>query len=128
MRCVHCDCEIVPFAVPSSLASYAPADRVAALCPVCLRTSTTDADPPEPASFASVHDSFPDGEGGAALALALGMLDSLAIHREAIVACCRHAEATGVDVSLTLDRLAESTDLSPHFDLSRRRRQLDQIR
>ena len=128
MRCTHCDGQAFAFAVPDPLVQYAPEGAsTASLCSRCLRTGPADGATPDP-PFDLVVAEFPDGEGGAALALALGMLDSLALNRAAILACCRHAEHAGVDVSLALDRLDASAALAPHFDLERRRRQLDGIR
>lgn len=69
---------------------------------------------------------FPSGEGGVAVAIAVGLLDSLTLNRPAIEACVEHAEANGADVFLTLDRLAD-TDVNPTFDPSRRRAQLENL-
>lgn len=120
----------VAFPVPPALREYAPEGSArAALCPRCLRTypvdaassgATADTGP----SFDAVLDAFPDGEAGAALALALGRLDALALDRAAVVDCCAYAERAGADVYLTLDRLAAAGSVVPHFDLDRRRRQL----
>jgi len=63
----------------------------------------------------------------AALALALGLLDSLALRRDAIDDCCSYAERAGADVLLTLDRLAGADGLDPHFDIERRRHQLAEL-
>jgi hypothetical protein len=124
--CPRPDCpgRLVGFPVPPDLREYAPAGAArAALCARCLRTFPAgDADPGP--SFDAVLDSFPDGEAGAALALALGHLDSLALDREAVVACCEHAERAGADVYLTLDRLAAAGSVDPHFDVDRRKQQL----
>lgn len=125
MSCPVCGEPSVAFEVPGPLREYAPegAER-AGICTVCLRTFPT-ADPP--ASLRAVSESFPAGEGGVALGLALGKLDSLALERAAIVALCERAERAGVDVLLTLDRLAAAGSVRPHFDADRRRHQLAQV-
>jgi hypothetical protein len=127
MTCNQCDSQTVRFEVPESLRTYAPSGGAhAALCTHCLRTQAA-ADGPADPSFDSVHDSVPGGEGGVALALALGLLGSLALNRAAITALCEYAERHGVDVLLALDRIAEVSDVDPHFDVARRRTQLAQL-
>jgi hypothetical protein len=124
MPCPACGGDAVSFAVPPALRPHAPeSSEWAAICTSCLRTHPTDGAPSTP-SFEAVHPTFPDGEAGAALALALGMLDSLALRRAAIDDCCSHAERAGADVLLTLDRLATDAGVDPHFDADRRRVQL----
>lgn len=124
--CPNPDCggRTVVFPVPDDLRPHAPegAPR-AALCARCLRTFPADDADPDP-SFDAVLDAFPAGEAGAALALALGRLDRLALERPAVVDCCEHAERAGGDVYLTLDRLAAAGSVVPHFDVDRRKRQL----
>ncbi|WP_338740947.1 DUF6276 family protein [Haloplanus salilacus] len=131
MSCPACggDADVV-FTVPSALRSHAPGSgETAAICSSCLRTHapTTErsvsAEPP----FASIHPAFPTGEAGAALALALGLLDSLALRRADIDDCCSHAERAGADVLLTLDRLATAEGVDPHFDADRRRVQVAEM-
>ena len=128
MTCPACGGDVVVFAVPPSLRSHAPgAGGTAAICASCLRTHPTDrpvaAEPP----FETVHSAFPTGEAGAALALTLGLLDSLALRRADIDDCCSHAERAGADVLLTLDRLATAGGVDPHFDADRRRVQLVEV-
>jgi len=127
MPCPACGGDTVAFAVPADLRAYAPQSGAhAALCATCLRTQTADDGPADP-TFAAVHESFPDGEAGAALALALGLLDALARRRDAIDDCCSYAERAGADVLLTLDRLASADELDPHADIERRRHQLAEL-
>jgi hypothetical protein len=127
MPCPACGGDAVAFAVPADLRAYAPGSGAyAALCATCLRTRAADDAPSDP-TFAAVHDSFPSGEAGAALALALGLLDSLALRRDAIDDCCSYAERAGADVLLTLDRLATADELDPHVDVERRRHQLAEL-
>lgn len=127
MSCPHCGGETIRFAVPDDLSRYAPDGDATTLCARCLRTAPADGPPAGAPRFDLVGAAFPDGDAGASLALAVGMLDSLALNRAAIVACCRRAERAGADVSLALDRLDASPDVTPHFDLGRRRRQLEQM-
>ena len=134
MSCPECDAPTVAVSVPADLREYAPEGAArAALCTRCLRTfpadgATADAGDAGAAAdattFDAVLDAFPEGEAGAALALALGRLDRLALDREAVVACCAYAERAGADVYLTLDRLAAAGGVEPHFAVERRKRQL----
>jgi len=136
MSCPVCGAHTVAFAVPSALRDHAPeSSAYVAICSTCLRTHAVDSDDAgdgdgagdaEP-DFQLVHDSFPGGEAGAALALALGLLDALALRRDAIDDCCSYAERAGADVLLTLDRLAIDDELDPHFDVERRRHQLAEL-
>ena len=127
MTCPDCGGATVAFGVPERLREYAP-DRGAhaAICATCLRTyhAGDGASPPE---FSAIGDYVPDGDGGVALALALGLLDSLALNRRVLADLCEEAEAAGVDVLLTLDRLADDAEIEPHFDIDRRRTQLAQM-
>lgn len=124
MDCSDCGGRTVAFRVPADLRDHAPGGGDAArICSVCLRTAPAD-DAPADADFDAVGSFFPDGEAGAALALALGLLDSLALNREPVVALCETAERHGCDVLLTLDRLAVAGSVAAHVDLDRRRRQV----
>jgi hypothetical protein len=129
-RASGCSGETVRFRVPPGLRAHAPgAGPGAELCLRCLRTGPADGGPTE-AWFAGEDPplpAFPTGEAGAALALTVGLLDSLALRRDAVEACCTHAEGAGGDVLLALDRLADGAgrgELAPHVDVDRRRRQL----
>jgi hypothetical protein len=126
--CRVCDAETVAFRVPADLAAHAPDDEAAAVCTSCLRVQPASPDdvPADP-GFDALLSQFPGGEGGAALALALGLLDSLALNRAAVVDCCTYAERAGVDVHLALGRLVSAGRVEPHFDLSRRHAQLRDV-
>ncbi len=129
MACRACDAPTVAFRVPPDLAAHAPDGEAAAVCTSCLRVEPASPDDvsADPA-FDALLSQFPDDEGGAALALALGLLDSLALNRAAVVECCAYAERAGVDVHLALDRLASAGRVDPHYDLSRRHAQLRDLR
>jgi hypothetical protein len=120
--CPDCGAEAVAFTVPERLGDYTDADSLA-LCRVCLRTHAVD-DASDAPDFTAVIGEFPEGDAGIATALLLGKLGSLALNRADIVALCAFAEREGADVLLTLDRLAASGAVEPHFDIDRRRPQL----
>ena len=101
-------------------------------CPRCLRTVPLDdaagSDPWDaPLSGPAPPDAIPPGEGGAALLLAVGYLDSVALNRPEIQALVDHAERAGADVFLALDRLAGDDAVDAVVDLGRRRRQLESM-
>ncbi|MBC9985110.1 hypothetical protein E4P24_01810 [Haloferax sp. AS1] len=124
MSCPDCDGDLAVFAVPESLESHAPeAALTVGLCADCLRLHSTEA-PPSDGASRPLAGALPDGDAGAAVALLVGMLDSLALNRAGIVDCVEFAERSGTDVHLTLDRL-QQTATAPHFDVARRQRQLD---
>ncbi len=129
MTCPVCGAHTVAFAVPSALREHAPGSGGhAAICTNCLRTHAVGGDAVDgPSDFAAVHSAFPDGEAGAALALSLGLLNSLALRRDDIDDCCAYAERAGADVLLTLDRLAAEEGIDPHVDVDRRRHQLAEM-
>jgi hypothetical protein len=124
VSCPICEAPTVAFRVPDALSDHAPDGApAAAVCTSCLRVHPADDGEADP-TFDRLLSEFPPGEGGAALVLAAGMLGSLALNRAAVVDCCEFAEAEGVDVLLTLDRLNRAGRVEPHYDLSRRREQL----
>ncbi len=126
MACPNCGADQIFFPIPTALRSIADSDA-AGICPHCLAFEPVE-DPAEisaDANFSAIEASFPDGEPGVAIALLLARLDSLALHRQAVVELFDYAESNGADVFLTLDRLIESDSVEPWFDLERRRSQLD---
>ncbi|WP_280535263.1 DUF6276 family protein [Halopenitus sp. POP-27] len=125
MSCPDCGGDRVTLRVPADLRDHAGSETVA-VCRDCLRVQPIDAGAAEPATPSAVDESIPDGDGGVAFLLACGKLGSLALHRPAIVELFEYAEAAGVDVYLTLDRLADTVP-NPHFDVSRRMEQVDEF-
>lgn len=131
--CEHCGTETVAALVPDTLHEHAPeSGETVVVCPHCLRTAPADPDPSADVTpdLASVSRAFPPGEGGVAFALAVGLLESLALERRAITACFEFAERSGVDVFLALDRLQRLEDegeIDVYTDLSRRVPQLESL-
>ncbi|TKX74350.1 hypothetical protein EXE46_09620 [Halorubrum sp. GN11_10-6_MGM] len=125
MSCPHCDAAVVAFAVPPALREHAPAES-SAICTRCLRVASADeagvaGDATDDPDLARVDPAFPSGEGGVALALCCGKLESFALNRASIEALIRHAEGAGADVFAFLGRL-DAADAA--FDLDRRRKAL----
>jgi hypothetical protein len=140
MDCDHCGGELVGFDVPADLREFAPGGAGAAtLCATCLRVEELDSDavsdgdgeesrrlrPTPNPDFTAVVDTFPSDRGGVVAALLLGKLDSLAMNREAVSGLADEAERAGVDVFLLFDRVAADPSLDPHFDVERRREQVE---
>lgn len=124
-----CSCapEPVPFAVPRPLRECAPDSRdAAAICPRCLVVEPADDGPADP-DFSRVNEAFPSGDAGVALALALGLLDSLAMNRQQIDVALTSVERGGRDPVLAIDRLLADPDVEPDIDLARRHHQLRQL-
>lgn len=127
MDCPNCRAPTVVFDVPPEYRPHAPeeSDR-AALCPECL--TLVAADGPADPRFDRISSAFPsDADAAVPLALAIGLLDSLALNRSAIRALIPAAEAAGADPLLLLDRLHVQGGVDPDFDISRRRHQLEQF-
>lgn len=124
MDCPTCGGPTVAYAVPEDLREFVDRDYVAS-CTRCLSMQSADAgDEPD---FSRVSDEFPEGRGGVAVALLLGLLDSLALNRRSIEGLVAAAEAEGVDPLLLLDRLRAQGNVRLHFDADRRRHQLEQL-
>ncbi|WP_254543065.1 DUF6276 family protein [Halomarina pelagica] len=127
MSCPDCDAPLVAFTVPDDLAADVPYDAEAiALCTRCL--ALFESRPPAGApDFSRVSEEFPEGEAGVAMAVGVGLLDSLALHRARIEALFSRVEEAGYDPLLIVDRLARQGSTQPRMDLDRRRRQLEQL-
>jgi hypothetical protein len=118
----------VAFEVPESLREHAPdGSTVAAVCSRCLRRLEAEEAPADP-DFGRIGEEFPTGEAGVAMALAVGYLDSLALHRRDIDALFDVVEREGTDPLLVLDRLSTQGSLQPAADIPRRRHQIEQLR
>lgn len=129
MDCPACGAETLAFPVAPDLRESLPGeDPGAALCTRCLRLHPV-ADPPEAVpDFGGASDAFPDTPDAAvALALLVGLLDSLAQYRAEITALLERVERAGTDPFLAVDRLAADPDVDAAADLSRRRHQLEQL-
>lgn len=128
MRCPNCDGSMVAFPVPASVRPHLPEEPAgAAICRDCL-TLEPIADPPtDQPDFTTILEDFPTGEAGAIAAAFVSRLGSLALNRPEIQALADLAEEAGVDVFLLIDRIAASGRIEPHFDVERRRPQLQQI-
>jgi hypothetical protein len=99
----------------------------AAICPTCL---TLEPDPEPPAStpdFGEIGEPFPDGEAAVPMAIALGLLSSLALNRSEIAELFGAVEEAGTDPLLVLDRLATTGSVDSRVDLEGRRQQLEQL-
>lgn len=130
MDCPNCRARTVVFDVPSEYRPYAPdeTDR-AALCPECLVLTAAGNDPADPEPrFDRISSAFPTDEAAAVpLAIAIGLLDSLALNRAALQELVPAAESAGADPLLLLDRLHVQGGVDPEFDIDRRRHQLEQL-
>lgn len=128
MDCPDCQVPMVIFEVPERYREHAPsASATAALCPECLALAEAD-EPPGDAGFDRVSSAFPSDEAAAVpMALAVGLLESLALNRAAIEALLDDVVAAGADPLLVLDRLHAQGGVDPAVDLERRRHQLEQL-
>jgi len=129
MVCPACGGPTVAFPIPGAVVDQMPEARPgAALCRHCLTVVPLDDPPAEIPDLQTVSDAFPSNrEGAATVGALLALVDSLALYRTEIDAVARHAETLGVDVMLVLDRLAADEAIDPHFDIDRRRAQLEQL-
>lgn len=130
--CPECDRELVRVSVPADIRAYAPEETaLVGSCPRCLRTvaldGPVDVGGDDQLTGPAPPDAVPPGDGGAALLLAIGYLDSVALNRPAIQALVERAEHAGTDVFLALDRLAADESVDAHADLGRRRQQLESM-
>jgi len=129
MSCPDCGGDQLAVVVPSDLRELLPeSSEAVALCTRCLTVEPADPDGATDApDFSAVSDAFPGGEAGVALALAVGLLDSLALYRAELSALFERVERGGADPLLALDRLAADSSVEPGFDLDRRRTQVEQL-
>ena len=130
MDCPDCGSEVVAFAVPDDFREFVPGTETeVALCTHCLALHPAPtADTDSKTDFAAVSSDFPSNEAAIPMALAVELLDSLAVYRSEVEALLERVERAGADPLLVLDRLAADPDLDPQVDLDRRRRQLESVR
>lgn len=126
MDCPECGTEMVAFAAPAVARGAAPGD-VAAICPKCLELVQTETADPDP-DFSRIVESFPEGETGATMAIAVGLLvESLALNRTVVVELFESIQDENVDPWLVIERLAASPTIQSGVDLGRARDQLEQL-
>ncbi|EMA28895.1 DUF6276 family protein [Haloarcula japonica] len=129
MSCPDCGGDFVSFPVPSDLQQFLPGDAPgASVCRACLALHPETEPPAAVPDLTELDGAIPDADGAAVpLVLLVGLLDSLAMHREEITALLERIEREGVDPLLALDRLDASYGEAAHVDLGRRRQQLEQL-
>ncbi len=130
MECPNCRARAVVFDVPEKYREHVPDGAArAGLCPECLTLTAAEDVPAEvDPRFDRISSAFPSDPAAAVpLAIAIGLLDSLALNRRALEELVPAAESAGADPLLLLDRLHVQGGVSPAFDISRRRHQLEQI-
>lgn len=134
MDCPVCGTPTVTFAVPEAHREAAPEGApAAAICPSCLTLTPVEdgaeaVPAPDEAAFSRVVEGFPEGDAGAAMALSVGLLvDSVALHRDAVRALFDAVSDAGYDPWLVLERLDAAGTAQPAADLGRLRRQLEQL-
>ena len=129
MDCPDCDTELLAFRVPDGKREYLPGDEPgAAICPRCLHLAPVTDPPADLPDFRTIDEAFPgEAEAAIPMALALGLLSSLAIYRQEISVLLSDVERAGVDPLLVVDRLAIADGVETPIDLEGRRRQLEQL-
>lgn len=129
MDCPDCDTRMLAFEIPVALRTSLPGDEPgAALCPRCLQLRPVSDPPAELPDFRLIDDSFPaEPEAAIPMALVVGLLSSLAIHRQEISLLLEDVERAGVDPLLVVDRLSVADGVETPIDLQGRRRQLEQL-
>jgi hypothetical protein len=129
MDCPNCEVATVSVPLTAEYREMLPGDSPgAAVCTRCLRLFP-DSDPPaDLPDFQRVSDAFPTNQAAAVpMALAVGLVENLALYRSEISDLLTRVERAGTDPLLVLDRLARDPDLDPAPDLTGRRRQLEQL-
>jgi hypothetical protein len=127
MAC-SCDRARVSVRVPDEYRDLLPdSPAVVSVCPRCFRVEPADdsALTIDPATSDTLLPALDDATTPMVLALAL--LSSMALYRDEIATLVAAVEAEGVDPLLVLDRIARDPDTEPAVDLTRRRRQLEQL-
>lgn len=129
MDCPNCRVPMVVFEVPERFREHAPEESSrAAICPECLTLATAeDASGPTDPRFDRISDAFPTDSAAVPLALAIGLLDSLALNRRDIETLLDAVADAGTDPLLVFDRLYAQGGVDPAFDFERRRHQIEQL-
>ncbi len=128
MSCPNCDGALLAFSVPEPVRAHLPEEPAnAQICRDCLTLLPVEKAPDGQPDFSKILADFPTGEAGVTAAAFISLLGSLALHRRDIEALAALAEEQGIDVLLLVDRIATSGRIQPHFDIDRRRPQLEQI-
>ncbi|QIO20970.1 DUF6276 family protein [Haloarcula sp. JP-L23] len=129
MSCAECGGETLAVPVPDELREYLPGGAAGAtICRTCLAMGPTESPPESTPDLTILDDAMPsDAAAAVPMVLLLGLLDSLALHRQEITALLERVERAGTDPLLVVDRLAESYGDDAHVDLARRRHQLEQL-
>lgn len=129
MQCSECRGDVTAFTVPSELSEYAPGEA-ASICTQCLTVAAASPENAQAASevrFEDIVESFPNGVDGVRMALAVGLLSSLALNRSQIETLVEELAAEGVDAMLVLEDLESDASLQPRVAIGRRRHQLEQL-
>lgn len=127
VRCSTCRAESIPFVIPETYRDVSPVDtQAAAACRVCLTVDPYDGSGDD--SVSPISDALPaDRDTAAGVVLLIGLMESLALNRQAIESLVQTLESEGVDVLLVLRRLADDPDIRPAIDLGRRIHQVEQL-
>lgn len=128
MNCPNCGARLVVFEIPEAYREFVPETaETGGLCPSCLELVAAPGHEADD-RFDRLSTAFPGDEAAAVpLAIAIGLLDSLALHRSDIESLLESVERAGTDPLLVLDRLHAQGGVQPDFDLKRRRHQLEQL-
>lgn len=129
MNCPECGGELLAFALAEEFAEHLPDQPgQVGVCTNCLTVVPVEGTPPGSPEFSRISTHLPDDPDAAVpLLLAVGLLDHLALYREAITALLTEVERAGADPILVLERLAADPSLEPGFDLDRRVEQVLQL-
>ncbi len=129
MSCQSCGGQLLAVPVAEPLRQYLPAEAPAvSVCRDCLAMEPRSSVPESFPDLTTLDDAMPSNRPAAEpIVLIVGLLDSLALHREEITALLERAERAGTDPLLVVDRLADSYGADAHVDLASRRRQLEQL-
>ncbi|MEF8975386.1 MAG: DUF6276 family protein [Halapricum sp.] len=129
MECPDCGEPVIEFAVPEAFRELLPGDEPGVgICTHCLALHPVAEPPPDDPDLQRISDAFPsNSEAAVPMALAVGLLDRIALYRSEIGTLFEHVERAGTDPMLVVDRLAGDPSIDSHADLDGRRRQLEQL-